>query len=331
MYTRKRQRGGASIIQGPNSRGSARKSRRSDSKSKRRSSKITSKSKLSDLLPCLQREISLDLEVIRSKCRNLRTCIVQKACRITMLEKIVLSILRPQLNRMDITENSDVREMLDKIIGLLLKDRHSQLYKFIMMNDQSQFTGVELTQEIITRFETENRTRKRKSMNNPMQKVLPIVISRKINGIIGHYLLLIYQNGTWYTYESYGSELVLIEPSKVEVNIQEFLRFSTILKKETMNDEEKAFVEDFIQRVFLPEGYRRQAMNRDAGTNRLTYPKIETGIQQESKLYTGDTQFGVLYIPSLYQSVKELLGHEEIQRIIRSYKKMNSIAEENET
>jgi hypothetical protein len=248
-----------------------------------------------------------------------------------MLEKIVLSILRPQLNRMDITENSDVREMLDKIIGLLLKDRHSQLYKFIMMNDQSQFTGVELTQEIITRFETENRTRKRKSMNNPMQKVLPIVISRKINGIIGHYLLLIYQNGTWYTYESYGSELVLIEPSKVEVNIQEFLRFSTILKKETMNDEEKAFVEDFIQRVFLPEGYRRQAMNRDAGTNRLTYPKIETGIQQESKLYTGDTQFGVLYIPSLYQSVKELLGHEEIQRIIRSYKKMNSIAEENET
>ena len=271
------------------------------------------------MLTCLKREVSAAFRVICSKDRGLRTCRVHKACRVTMLEKIVLSILLQEIEKKGITDTITIRNMLNKLVPVLLKDE--RLKQFIVMNDLKAFRGEELTSDHLH------------SLSKPgvsvYQVVIPIVIVRKINGIIGHYLLLIYENGKWYYYGSYGSDLVSISPAKIEINIDEFIKFVNILNQDIMDDADVAFVEMYVKKIFLPEDHATVPMGTDesGSSTRAFFMDIQKGRTKEARLYIEDTHFGVLYIPELYRHVEQLLRDERIQSIIRSYARLSTVPE----
>lgn len=331
MYTRKRHRGGALEPKTPHtasSRASNRISNRSSrtyssrgsmfSRQLRSSSRIHLSSGLNapkrkrktTKIPCLTREGSLALRVICSKNRFLRTCRVYKACRFTMLEKIALSILLPVFEEKGITDPVAIRNRLNKIIPLLLEDK--KLYKFIMMNESEPFQGEDVTIELLRSF-TEDR-------GSVEQIVIPCVILRKRNGIIGHYFLLICENGIWYYYGSYGSDLVSISPAKIEIDIDEFLKFVRILNEDTMPDDDAAFVEMYVETVFLPKKHRQQSSGEDesGSSTRAFFMDIQKGIKKETGLYIRDAEFKMLYIPGLYEHVEKVLIRKEIPELITS-------------
>ena len=275
-------------------------------------------------IPCLTREGSLALRVICSKNRFLRTCRVYKACRFTMLEKIALSILLPVFEEKGITDPVDIRNRLNKIIPLLLEDK--KVYKFIMMNESEPFQGQDVTIELLRSF-TEDR-------GSVEQIVIPCVMLRKRNGIIGHYFLLIHENGKWYYYGSYGSDLVSISPAKIGIKLEEFLHFVDVLNQDTMNPQDVAFVEMYVETVFLPKDHAVQPKGEDesGSSTRAFFMDIQKGIKKEAGLYIRDAEFKMLYIPGLYEHVEKLLIRKEIPELItskpiQSKPRMNTVPE----
>ena len=262
----------------------------------------------------LVRTPSLGMRIIRSKTnRRLRSCILSKGCRFTLLEKVVLSNVLLEFKRIGITDPFEIRKRLDERMPILLSD--PQINSFILGNKLGGFTGIELTHDKIDEIQREGQSQKRKRLySEPVQRVLPVVIVRT-NGYIAHYLSLIYEDKKWYAYGSYGSDYVNIQPSKIPIDISEFLAFAEELKSSEKTPQQKQSIVSYVKRVFLPSEHSVQSMGVDesGSRDRKIFIHKEKGIDKEANLFIGDTQYRVLYVPEFYQHVKDVLQSSQVK------------------
>lgn len=233
----------------------------------------------------------------------------EMACRITLLERLILEKLHIQ------NDDDATRKLIDTMVIEILSS-NDKLNRFIAMNDSTPFVNLQtydVNDTIRDVFDIKyhgsmtNETSKPKSPN----RILRPMIFTRANGTIPHYFILFYEDGKWYIYSSFGSDYVSIGTQKIKVTKEEVEDFMRAMDKDPLvrDDEDESIIRSFMKRYFLANPRQARARTENSkGNNVVLYYGIWKGVAKETEECI-DTHLRVVYVPEIKILVDELMPH----------------------
>jgi hypothetical protein len=234
----------------------------------------------------------------------------EMACRITLLERLILEKLHIQ------NDDDATRKLIDTMVIEILS-KNDKLYRFIAMNDSTPFVdlknyNVEKTLTDIFDIKIHGGSMANESSNSitPKRILRPMIFTRD-NGSIPHYFILFYEDGEWYIYSSFGSDYVSIGTQKIKVDQKEVEAFMRAMDKDPLHrdDNDELNIRVFMKKYFLANPRQARARTENSkGNNVVLYYGIWKGVEKETEECI-DTHLRVVYVPEIKTLVDELMPH----------------------
>ena len=259
----------------------------------------------------LQKCQSLSMRVLlRKSGMKTRHSRKEMACRITLLERLILEKLHIQ------NDDDATRKLIDTMVIEILS-KNDKLYRFIAMNDSTPFVdlknyNVEKTLTDIFDIKIHGGSMANESSNSitPKRILRPMIFTRD-NGSIPHYFILFYEDGEWYIYSSFGSDYVSIGTQKIKVDQKEVEAFMRAMDKDPLHrdDNDELNIRVFMKKYFLANPRQARARTENSkGNNVVLYYGIWKGVEKETEECI-DTHLRVVYVPEIKTLVDELMPH----------------------
>ena len=260
-------------------------------------------------LAILQKCQSLSMRVLlRKSGMKTRHSRKEMACRITLLERLILEKLHIQ------TDDDATRKLIDTMVIEILSS-NDKLYRFIAMNDSTPFvdlTKYDVNDTIEKIFDIKYRggaaTNETSNSITPDRILRPMIFTRA-NGSIPHYFILFYEDGEWYIYSSFGSDYVSIGTQKIRVSKDKVEAFIRAMDKDPLvrDDDDETTIRDFMTNYFLANPRQARARTENSkGNNVVLYYGIWKGVAKETEECI-NTHLRVVYVPEIKTLVDELM------------------------
>ena len=232
----------------------------------------------------------------------------EMACRITLLERLILEKLHIQ------TDDDATRKLIDTMVIEILSS-NDKLYRFIAMNDSTPFVDLkdyDVNDTIRDIFDIKYHggaaTNETSNSITPDRILRPMIFTRA-NGSIPHYFILFYEDREWYIYSSFGSDYVSIGTQKIQVTQEEIEAFMRAMDKDPLfrDDKDKTIIREFMKTYFLANPRQARVRTENSkGNNVVLYYGIWKGVAKETEECI-NTHLRVVYVPEIKTLVDELM------------------------
>jgi len=236
-------------------------------------------------------------------------------------------------NLVDSTIRGKTHTAIEAVVQRLLKD--GRMNRFIRENKGDVFTKHQqkadgsldydfsktmpkVEQDLLAEYTKTYGSRRSHSMpRHPRFRMLFPFVFMEENWNIPHYFILYYEDGRWYIYSSYSSELVRIGVAKTEIEEETFIEFMRCMYTYPRSEKEITFLKQFFRRCFLANPTQQiVCVENSKGNDARFMPSKEKGVRKEIDLY--DKSMMVVYVPEFTEYLEELMKEdaEAIQAIL---------------